>query len=116
MTRGFILLERERERERERELACLRVLLQYEALDTVLYKLPTWDQGWLRPVCASSQSDQTLLFFAYNPIWTYIPKTHTGLQKIQKIPINFMWRGIIMRKYPYIKLWYTFQYPTYMLP
>ena len=60
MTRGFILLEREKER--ERELSCLRVLLQYNALDTVLYKWPTWDQGWLRPVCASSQSDQTLLF------------------------------------------------------
>ena len=45
-----------------------------------------------------------LFFFAYHLRRTYIPKTHTGLQKIQKIPINFMWRGIIMRQYPYIKL------------
>ena len=45
-----------------------------------------------------------------------LPKTHTGLQKIQKIPTYFMWRGIIMRKYPYIKLRYTFQYPTFILP
>ena len=52
--------------------------------------------------------NMTRLFplFAYHLSWVYIPKTHTGLQKRQKkIPSNFMWRGIIMRKYPYIKLY-----------
>ena len=64
--RLYISREREREREGGGERAwvraCLRVLLQYKALDTVLYKWPTWEQGWLRSVCASSQSDQALLF------------------------------------------------------
>ena len=69
---------------RECVRACLRALLQYKALDTVLYMWPTWEQGWLR-------SDSS--FFAYHLRWTYIPKTHTRLQKIKKIPINFMWRG-----------------------
>ena len=45
----------------------------------------TWEQGWLGSLCASSQYDQTLLlFFAHHLRWMYIPKTHTGLQKIQK--------------------------------
>ena len=44
----------------------------------------TSEQRWLRSVCASSQSDQTLPSFAYHLRWTYIPKTHTGLQKIHK--------------------------------
>ena len=74
---------------------CVRVLLQYKALDTVSYKWPTWH--------SSDQSAHQTSFFAYHLRWTNIPKTHTGLQKIQKIPINFTWRGIIMPKYPYIK-------------
>ena len=44
-------------------------------------------------------------FFAYHLRWVYIPQTHNVLQKIQKIPSNFTWRGIIMLKYPYIKLY-----------
>ena len=44
-----------------------------------------WEQGWLGSVCASSQYGQTLLsFFVYHLRWMHIPKTHTGLQKIQK--------------------------------
>ena len=49
----------------------------------------TWEQGWLGSFCASAQYDQTLRFFlggffSYHPRWMSIPKTHTGLQKIQK--------------------------------
>ena len=51
-----------RERERECESASWYVLGQYKVLDIVFYKWPTWEQGWLRLVCASSQSDQTILF------------------------------------------------------
>ena len=59
-----LYIKRERGRERERERVCLRALLQYKALDAVLYKGPYLgtEQGWLRSVCASSQYDQTLLF------------------------------------------------------
>ena len=40
MTGGFILRDGERERERERERECMRALLQYKAMDAVLYKWP----------------------------------------------------------------------------
>ena len=64
---------------------CLCALLQYKTLDAVLYKWPYLGTGWLSSVCASSQYDQTLpFFFAYHLRWVYLPKTHTGLQKIQK--------------------------------
>ena len=52
--------------------ACLRALLPYKVLVDVLYKWPyivyigrsfvSVEHGWLRSVCAFSQSDQTLLF------------------------------------------------------
>ena len=68
--------------------SCLRVLLQYKALDTVLCKWPTWEQGWLRSVCASSQSVQTLFFSHIVLRRTYKPKTHTGLQKYKKYQLT----------------------------
>ena len=81
--------ERERENEIERESACVRALLQYKA---VLYKWPYLETRMARVARASSQYDQTLLlFFAYHLRWMYIPRTHTGLQKIQKISSNLMW-------------------------
>ena len=40
---------------------CLRALLQYNALDEFYISGLTWEQGWLRSVCASSQYDQILL-------------------------------------------------------
>ena len=43
------------------------------------------------------------LFFEYHQRWMYKPRAHTGLQK--KENSNLMWRGIILRKYPYIKLY-----------
>ena len=77
--------ERERERERDRECVCACVPFYNTKLWTQFYISGlTWEQGWLRSVCASSKFDQTLLFFAYHLSWVYIPKTHTGLQKIQK--------------------------------
>ena len=45
--------------------ACFRALLKYKALDAVYITGLTsglTEPGWLRSVCASSQSDQTLLF------------------------------------------------------
>ena len=72
-------------RERERECVCACVLFYNTKLWTQFYISGlTWEQGWLRSVCASSQYDQTLSFFAYHLRWVYIPKTHTGLQKIKK--------------------------------
>ena len=67
-------------RERERgECACACVLFYNTKLWTQFYISGlSWEEGWLRSVCASSQYDQTLLFLHI------IPKTHTGLQKIQK--------------------------------
>ena len=44
-------------------------------------------------------------FIAYHLRWVYIPKTHTSLQIYKKISSNFMWWGIKMQKYPYIKLY-----------
>ena len=53
--------ERERERERVCVLAC--VLYYNTKLWTQFYISGlTYEQGWLRSVCASSRSDQTLLF------------------------------------------------------
>ena len=58
----------------------MRALLQYKSLDTVLYKWPTWEEGWLRSVCASSQSDKTPLFLISSEMDVHT----TGLQKIPK--------------------------------
>ena len=47
-----------------------------------------------------------VVFSIVGKTYATIPKTDTGLQKKHKrIPSNFMWRGIIMPKYPYIKLY-----------
>ena len=48
----------------ERECACACVLFyKTKKLWTQFYISGlTWEQGWLRSVCASSQYDQTLLF------------------------------------------------------
>ena len=74
-----------REKDRERECVCACVLFYNTKLWTQFYICClTSEQGWLRSVCASSQYDQTLLFFAYHLRWGYIPKTHTVLEKIQK--------------------------------
>ena len=60
--RLYIKREREREKESVSVCVCLRALLQYKALGAVLYKWPYLGTGMLRPVCASSQYDQILLF------------------------------------------------------
>ena len=77
----------------------------------LFYNTKVWTQFYISliSVCAYSQYDQTL-FSAYHLRWVYIPKTHTGLQKLlpqknKEMLSNFMWRGIIMQKYPYIKLY-----------
>ena len=72
-----------RERQHECERACV---LYYNTQLWTQFCVSgrTWEQRWLRSVCASSQSDQTLPSFAYHLRWMYIPKTCTGLQKIQK--------------------------------
>ena len=72
-----------RERERERECVCACVLF-YNTKDWMQFYISglTWEQGWIRSVCTSAQYDHTS-FFAYHLKWVYIPKTHTGLQKIQ---------------------------------
>ena len=60
--RLYIKREGERERERERECVCACVLFYNTKLWTQFYISGlTWEQGWLRSVCASSQYDQTLL-------------------------------------------------------
>ena len=51
-------------REREHECVCACVLFYNTKLWTQFYINGfTWEQGWLRSVCASSQYDQTLPFF-----------------------------------------------------
>ena len=58
---------------------CVRALLQYKALDAVLdgNKDGSGQSAHLRNMIR-------LYFFAYHLRWMYIPKTHTGLQKIQR--------------------------------
>ena len=51
--------------ERQRVRECVRASVFYynTKLWTQFYISDlTWEEGWLRSVCASSQSDQTLLF------------------------------------------------------
>ena len=60
--RFYITSERERERETDRESACLRVLLHYKVWDTVLYKWPTWEQGWLTDQSAHPRNLIRLFF------------------------------------------------------
>ena len=62
---------------------CVRALLQYKALDSVLYV------ALLGKKDGSGQSAHLrnmiiLFFFVYLLRWMYIPKTHSGLQIIQK--------------------------------
>ena len=78
MTRGFTLfILRDGERMRA------SVLYYNAKLWTQFYiSGRNREQGWLRSVCASSQSNHTLLF-RIDLRWMYIPMTHTGLQKIQ---------------------------------
>ena len=105
MTRRRFIL-RERERERERECVCACVLFYNTKLWTQFYisGLP-WEQGWLRSVCASSQYDQTLPFFRISSEMGVHTYDTLAYRKYKKNNSNFMWRGIIMRKYPYIKLY-----------
>ena len=56
-----LYIKRERERERERENPC--VIYYKTKLWTQFYtSCLTWEQGRLKSVCASLQSDKTLLF------------------------------------------------------
>ena len=58
-----LYIKRERERERERECVCVCVLFYNTKLWTQFYISGlTWEQGWLRPICASLQYDQILFF------------------------------------------------------
>ena len=76
--------EGEREREKERECVCACMLFYNTKLWPQFYISGlTWEQEWLRSVCASCNMTKSS-FFAYHLRWVYIPKTHTGLQKIQK--------------------------------
>ena len=87
---------------------CLRALLQYKALDAVLYKWPYLGTGMAQNRLRIFAIRPDSSFFAYHLRWVYIPKTNTGLQKIQKKTKKkqkLHVTGIIMRKYLYIKLY-----------
>ena len=82
--RLYITTERDRKRERER--ACVLSCILY-------YNTKLWAQFYVSGLLGNRDgSDQSahlrnlirLFFFAYHLRWTYIPKTHSGLQKIQK--------------------------------
>ena len=64
----------------------------------------TGEQGWLRPVCASSQYDQIFFLHIIRDGCTCLKHT-LDYRRYKKIPCNFLWQGIIMRKYSYIKLY-----------
>ena len=52
--------------------------------------------------------NMTRLFFCFrtsSEMGVHTQDTHWFTENKKEIPSNFMWRGIIMRKYPYIKLY-----------
>ena len=87
-------------------LAFLRALLQYRTLDAVLNKWPYFGTGMAQISLRifATESDSSFFFISSEmDVHTYDTHWITGNTK-KKINSNIMWRGIIMRKYPYIKL------------
>ena len=86
-------------------LAYLRALLQYRTLDAVLNKWPYIGIGIAQISLRifATESDSSFFFISSGmDVHTY--DTHWITGNTKNINSNIMWRGIVIRKYPYIKL------------
>ena len=92
--------ERDRDRERQRVRECVHVLLQYKAVDTF------YISGLRRNRDDSDQFAhlRKLIRHFFFRISSEMDVQTLDYRKYKQIPINVMWRGIIMRKYIYITI------------